>query len=294
MTTKQNKLALVTGAAGGMGRVIAKGLAMRGFGVVVVCRSLDQATALSRAMIAETSNPDIFPMAVDLARLDSVRALAQDFTQKFGALDVFVNNAGAHFRERKVSADGFEMHLAVNHLGPFLLTNQLLDALVAAAPSRIINVTSASISDTRSFPLGAPRPALLELNDLQAERSFYPMQVYARSKLANLMCGYVLARNLTSKSVAVHALHPGIVATGIIEDVVPSMFRPALGLIRSFLRTPDEGAFGAIDLATRQAIVPATGGYFVDGRPLRSPQQSYDLDAQHLIWTKSCRLTSHN
>lgn len=290
MIKMENKLALVTGAAGGMGRVIAKDLAMRGFGVVVVCRSIEQASELSKALIAETSNTAIFPMAADLARLDIVRELAQEFIQKFGPLNVLVNNAGAHFLERRVSEDGFEMHFAVNHLGPFLLTNLLLGALIAAAPSRIINVTSASISDTRSFPLGALRPALLDLNDLQAERSFHPMEAYAKSKLANLMCGYVLARNLASSGVVVHALHPGIVATSIIGDVVPAFLTPALGLIRFFLRTPEEGAAGAIDLATRRAIVPATGGYFVDGRPLRSPQQSYDLTAQASIWKISRRL----
>jgi NAD(P)-dependent dehydrogenase (short-subunit alcohol dehydrogenase family) len=285
-----DRLCMVTGAAGGMGRVIAREVACRGMRVIVVCRAADQAAALQRDLVEETGNTEIFAMSADLGDFQSVRRLASEFVGQFRRLDVLVNNAGAHFLTRSDSKDGHEMHLAINHLGPFLLTRLLVDALAAATPARIVNVSSASILDTRTLPIGKARPVELSLENIEAQCDFAPMVAYAHSKMLNLMCGYVLARKLAPYDVAVHALHPGIVATDIIADIAPPLVQPFLGLVRRSLRSPEQGAAGTIALATEEGIVPATGGYFVDGRPLRTPAISYDLEQQDAVWGLSCSM----
>lgn len=191
------RVCLVTGAAGGMGAAIATTLAQAGATVVLAARTRTGGEAVARAITAATGNPRIEVLAGDLSDQSAVRRLAEDFVAGHDHLHVLVNNAGAHFRERSVSVDGIEMHLAVNHLSSFLLTNLLLGALQAGAPSRVVNVGSASMADTRQVKITrTPRPVVLDLDDLQSEHRFAPMEVYARSKLQLLMCGYALARRL--------------------------------------------------------------------------------------------------
>lgn len=204
---------------------------------------------------------------------------------------MLVNNAGAHFRERQLSKDGVEMHLAVNHLSWFLLTHLLLDLLKASAPARIVNVASQAIADTRQITyIGKPRPATLTTEDLQSEHDYEPMLAYARSKLAMVMCGYALARELQGTEVTVNALHPGLVATDIVNDVAPNIAKPLLGVIRRFLLSPKQGASNAIYLASDLQVEGATGKYFVKQRASRSPQISYDVLLQEHLWQASATL----
>ena len=177
------------------------------------------------------------------------------------------------------------MHLAVNHMAPFLLSSLLDDVLKAGSPARIVNVASQSIADTRQLPLPVcRRPATIDLNDLQSSRRFETMEVYARSKLALVMCGYMRAQRLAGRGVTVNALHPGLVATGIVDQVAPPGSKPLLGLIKKFLRTPEQGARSAIYLATAPEVTNITGGYFVDCKPSRSPSISYDVPLQERLW----------
>lgn len=282
------RICLVTGAAGGMGRVIATELARRGARVVAVCRSQGQADALTAKIAAAAGGMAIETLLADLSRQGDIRRLAATFRERHDRLHVLVNNAGAHFRERRLSEDGIELHLAVNHVAPFLLTNLLADLLKTGAPARIVNVASQSIADTRQIPLPiGRRPATLDLSDLNAERHFGTMETYASSKLALVMCGYALSRRLAGSGVTVNALHPGLVATGIIDDIAPSIAKPFLGLIKRVLRTPEQGARSAIHLATAPEVSSTTGGYFFDGKPIRSPPISYDQILQESLWDQT-------
>jgi NAD(P)-dependent dehydrogenase (short-subunit alcohol dehydrogenase family) len=218
---------------------------------------------------------------------------------------VLVNNAGAHYRQRVVSVDGIEMHVAVNHLAGFGLTAALLDQLRAGAPSRVVNVVSDSMNDARSVTMrGRPRPVTLdagELDDLRrvnGTAGFVPFEAYARAKLLTTMSGYLLAGQLRETGVTVNAVHPGIVATGIVDDITPPLMKPFLGLIKRSLLRPAQGAAATLHLATAPELAEVTGRYFVRDTEHRSPEISYDRDLQQRVWAASlaCTVTTvpHN
>lgn len=260
----QGRVAVITGANGDMGRVIATELARQGAGVVLVVRRPEQGEALRRELFAATGNPEVDFLTADLADQAQVRLLADAFRGRFDRLHVLVNNAGVHLRERRLTPDGLETHFAVNHLGWFLLTNLLLEPLKAGAPARVVNVASQIMADTRQVPFGGkPRPATLELDNLQGERYFEPLDAYGRSKLAMVMCAYALARRLEGDGVTVNALHPGVVATSLSGAMVPPVLRPFSGLIRRALLTPEEGARSVVHLASAPELASVTGRYFV-------------------------------
>lgn len=283
---------MVTGANGDMGKVIVTELARCGATVVMLCRNPDQAELLQQEIRAETGNPSVEYLTADLSDQAAIRRMVDQFRERHGTIHVLVNNAGAHFRERRVSVDGIELHLAINFLGPLLLIRLLEPLLKASAPSRVVNVVSNSMADTRMLKLfGRPRPVALSLEDLQSERAFVPMAVYARSKLALLMCGYVLARRLSGSGVTVNALHPGLVGTGIIGDVAPPVAKPFLSLIKRFLLTPEQGADSAIHLATAPELAAVTSKYFIRKAEHRSPDASYDEALQERLWHAGSALT---
>ncbi|MDQ2786709.1 MAG: SDR family NAD(P)-dependent oxidoreductase, partial [Chloroflexota bacterium] len=141
----QGKVALVTGANAGMGRVIATELARQGATVVLLCRDARNGEEARRAIVQETGNPAVDLLVADLASQQAVREAAGQFQARYPRLHVLVNNAGAHIQRRQLSVDGIELNLAVNHLSAFLLTNLLLDRLTTGAPARIVNVASASM-----------------------------------------------------------------------------------------------------------------------------------------------------
>jgi NAD(P)-dependent dehydrogenase (short-subunit alcohol dehydrogenase family) len=288
------RVALVTGATGGMGSVIATDFARRGATVVLTARTERTGREAARAVVADTGNPRVEVLPLDLADQDSIRSAAAQFHDRHHALHVLVNNAGAHVAERRLTGDGIEMNLAVNHLGWFLLTNLLLDTLRASAPARIVNVASQAIADARAITwLGRPRPARIDLDDLQSERTFHPMAAYAQAKLAMVMGTYHLARHLEGTGITVNALHPGLVATGIVRGFgIPRPLQPLLiGASRLFLATPEDGARTAIQLATSPDLAAVTGQYFVRGEAARSPEASYNRDLQEALWTASEHLT---
>jgi len=286
------KVCLVTGASGGMGREIATELAHRGATVVLVARSHSTGDAV-RQDINKVIGTDtrVEVLAADLSKQADIRRLAEQFTDRHDKLHVLVNNAGAHYRQRTLSADGIEMHLAVNHLGWFLLTNLLLEQLKAAAPSRVVNVASQAMADTRQVKLRRrPRPATLDLDDLQSERTYEPMAVYGRSKLAMVMCGYVLARRLQGSGVTVNAAHPGLTATSVVDAISYPAMRPLLGIVKRFLLTPEHGAQAALYLATAPDLETVTGKYFIKQTESRSPETSYNTEQQAKLWTASVEL----
>jgi len=287
-------VALVTGATGGMGSVIATDFARRGATVVLTARTERAGREAARAVVAGTGNPRVEVLPLDLADQDSIRSAAAQFHDRHHALHVLVNNAGAHIAERRLTGEGIEMNLAVNHLGWFLLTNLLLDTLRSSAPARIVNVASQAIADARTITwLGQPRPARIDLDDLQSERAFHPMAAYAQAKLAMVMGTYHLARHLEGTGVTVNALHPGLVATGILRGFgIPRPLQPLLiHASRPFLATPEDGARTAIQLATSPDLAGVTGQYFVSGKPARSPEASYNRNLQEALWTASEHLT---
>jgi NAD(P)-dependent dehydrogenase (short-subunit alcohol dehydrogenase family) len=293
------KVSMVTGATGGMGRVIATELARLGSTVVIVSRGDAGGEQLRRQIAAEVGADRVEVLVGDLAAQPDVRRVADEFTARHQELHVLVNNAGAHFRKRLVNADGIELHVAVDHLAGFGLTTALLDQLRVGAPSRVVNVVSDSMNDARmSTRRGQPRPVTLdaaELDDLRrvnGAAGFVSFEAYARAKLLTTMTGYLLADELREAGVTVNAVHPGLVATSIVDDIAPPLMKPFLGLIKRSLLTPAEGAAPILRLATAPELDSVTGRYFVRDAEHRSPEISYDLDLQRRVWAASRACTA--
>jgi NAD(P)-dependent dehydrogenase (short-subunit alcohol dehydrogenase family) len=273
-----DKVALVTGANAGMGKVIATELARQGATVVMVSRDRRRGEEAMREIASATGNASLDLLVADLSSQQAVRRLADEFQQRYSHLHVLVNNAGSHVQQRQVSVDGIEMNLAINHLSAFLLTNLLLDTMHASAPVRIVNVASNAMTRT------------INLDDLQSEKTFVPFDVYGQAKLAMVMCSYALARRLTGTGITVNALHPGLTATNIVDKVAPPIARPFIGIIKLFLQSPEQGAQTALYLATSPEVEGVTGKYFVRGKPGRSVPLSYDEALQERVWNISAEL----
>ena len=273
----QGKTALVTGGTAGIGLVTARALAEKGAAVTIVGRNPQRGEQAARAIRAEVPGAEVRFERADLSLLDESRRLARNISESIGRLDVLVNNAGAIFSRRRVTADGLEATFALNHMSYFLLTNLLLNRLRAAEAGRIVVVASV-----------AHRRARLDFDDLQCERRYSARVSYSRSKLANVMFAYALARRLEGSPVTVNALHPGLVASRFGSNN-GWLFRNALKLAfrASGAIGVEEGAALNIRLASDPALDGATGRYFSDGREVPSSPASLSVEDQERLWAAS-------
>lgn len=225
-STMAGKTCMVTGATAGIGLVTARELAVRGATVIIVGRNSERGRQSTEAIRRATGNQAVEFLSADLSSQAEVRTLAREFLARHRRLDVLVNNAGALYALRQVSVDGIEMTLALNHLGSFLLTNLLMDALKAAAPARIVNVASDAHADVdgfdfsdpqamRSSGLGCyPRSEMASVFCSVALPWAHPAFLqYARTKLANVLFTTELVQRLAGTGITVNALHPGLVAS---------------------------------------------------------------------------------
>ncbi len=274
------RICLITGATSGIGRVTARELARRGMRVVLIGRDAARAEATAAAITAETGNPVVEYLVADLSSQAQVRDLADAYRQRHDRLHVLVNNAGAVFARRDVTADGLERTFALNHLAPFLLTNLLLPTLQASGPARIVTVAS-----------DAHRGASLNFDDLQHEQSRYrSFQVYGQSKLANILFTYELARRIKGTNVTANTLHPGFVASNFGKSE-GGIWKPVFTMLRPFMINADRGAETSVYLASSPEVEAISGQYFVRCKPARSSRQSYDETAQRRLWEISGALT---
>ena len=274
------KIVLITGASAGVGLQSAIGLAKLGAEVVMVGRD-ERRTAQAAALVkSQTGNPAISYLLADLSSLKDVRKLAQEFKDKYKKLDVLLNNAGAIFLTRKVSVDGYEMSLALNHLNYFLLTDLLLDMLKAGPAGRIVNVAS------RAHYRGH-----VNFDDLQSQHGYNGMRVYSMSKLMNVLFTYELARRLQGTNVTVNCLHPGFVASNFAAN---NGWLVRLGMtFMSGRISVEEGSKCSIFLASSPEVQGVSGKYFnYDMKETRSSDKSYDETEAKRLWDVSEQLVT--
>jgi retinol dehydrogenase 14 len=274
------RVCVVTGANRGIGRATAEGLARLGATLVLVCRRLEEGESVAREIASAHGGRPALVVPADLSSQRSIRDAAERIRAAHGGLHVLVNNAGVIPKQRETTVDGLEMQFAVNHLAYFLLTNLLLDRLVDGAPSRVVNVSS-----------GAHQGGRLDFSDLQSERRYDPVRVYGRTKLANVLFTYELARRLGATGVTANCLHPGVVATKLMADY---MNVPLVGgaIARTFGGSVEKGAETSLYLAASPEVEGLTGRYFVGQRETRSSPASYDGGLQQRLWEESARLTA--
>lgn len=274
-----NKVCLITGASGGIGKVTALEIAKRGLQVVIVSSNEERCAVAADKIRSKTGNPAVDFLVADLSSQAGVRDLAQRFRNKYSRLDVLINNVGGFYMKRMETVDGIELTWALNHLAYFLLTDLLLDMLTVNAPARIINVSS-----NAHFGGG------INFDDLQGKRFYIGWLAYAQSKLANVLFTFELARRLDGSGVTANVLHPGFVATGFglnNSGVVGAIVR----LLYRFGISPQEGAQTSIYLATSPEVEGVSGEYFVKSKATQAAKRAYDETVAKRLWEVSEEMT---
>ncbi len=276
----QGRVCAITGASSGLGFETALTLARMGATVALLCRSEERGAQARERIAAQTGSTALHVVHCDHANLDTVRAAAAELLERFDALHVLVNNAGLMLMQRRITVDELEETFQVNHLGAFLLTALLRERLAASAPARVVTVASA-----------AHRYAPLDFDDLQLVRAYDGWTAYARSKLANVLFTYELARRLDGSGVTANTLHPGMVRTAFGHDTAGAMRAlMTLSQLPPFGVSPRRGARTQVRLASAPELEGVSGRYFVRGRARRSSRASRDRDAQGRLWAASAQL----
>ncbi|HEY6472128.1 MAG TPA: SDR family oxidoreductase [Acidimicrobiales bacterium] len=279
----QGKTVVVTGGNSGIGVETAEALARMGARVIVTARNADKGRAAVAGIVQRLGGDAQVQLVVfDLADLSSVRRGAEEILEQAPRLDVLVNNAGLVLSERHETVDGFEATLATNHLGPFLLTNLLLDRITASSPARIVNVASTAHNTARK---GMP------FDDLQSTKRYRGMRVYGESKLANILFTLELARRLGGTGVTANSLHPGTVRTGYGADGDARGFLAfGIKIAHPFFLSPAKGARTSIYLASSPAVEGVTGKYFVKCKERKPRRWAEDPEAAQRLWQVSADL----
>lgn len=266
---------LVTGATSGIGRALAEALAATGMTVGIVAQDAVRGQRTRQAISDATGNDRIEVFVGDLSDLASVRQLATAVTEAHPTLDVLVQCAAVYTSRRTVTDDGFEMMFATNVLGPFLLTNLLLDRLRAAGSARVL-------------VLSAPSTVTLDLDDLQAERQFRSLTAFGASKTADLLFAFELARRLEGGGTTVNAVHPGLVRTTLMRQS-PAPLRWATWLVSA---PPERAAAAIVPLALSPEYEGVTGRFFKARREIEAPPYTRDPEVARRLWDICAALTN--
>ena len=277
----EGKVVLITGASSGIGLAAADGFARLGASVWLAVRNRARGETARAKILEHRSDADVHVELCDLSRLESVRQFAERFAAKAPRLDCLVNNAGVLTQERELSADGIELTLATNVVGPFLLTQLLTGVLERSAPSRVINVSSGGMYTQK-----------LRADDLRSERGeFDGPTVYARSKRAEVALTEMWARRLAGTGVTVHAMHPGWADTAGVQSSLPRFHR----VTRPLLRSPGQGADTIVWLGAAAEAADTSGGFWHDRRrrPTHLLPGTRETEAdRHRLWAECVALSS--
>ncbi len=264
---------VLTGATGGIGRAAAIELAGRGAEVALVGRDPLRLRAVAEDAAAAGGDAPVHRHLADLALMSEVRMLAEELRERYEHIDVLANNAGALFASRKETSEGFEQSFALNHLAPYLLTNLLRDRL---AGGRVVTTAS-----------DAHRFGLLDLDDLQSEKSYAAMRVYGTSKLCNILFTGELARR--APELHANCFHPGVVRTGFGKNH-NGVWKVVTTLGAPFMRSPARGARSLVWLALSDEAAALTAAYVRDEKVIAPNAQAQDEALARGLWERSAQL----
>jgi dehydrogenase/reductase SDR family protein 13 len=272
----QSRTFLVTGANSGIGRAMVEALAARGGRVILAARSEERTRPVLDGIRARRAAAAVDFLQVDVSSLSSVRRAAETFLASGRPLDVLVNNAGVA-GTTALSADGFDLTYATNHIGPFLLTSLLLPAIERAPQGRIVNVSSVGHMQAKAIDW-----TLLERRTQPRKSGF---RDYAATKLMNILHAKELARRLTGTRVTTYALHPG----GVKSNIWRALPGPAQWVIKLFLISNEEGAKTQLYCATAPELAGVTGRYYDKSREVPPNPLADDPVLARELWTRTER-----
>lgn len=269
-----NKIVLLTGGTSGVGKATALGIARTGAKLIIISRSAEQAQTALLEIAQKTGNDQGDYLVADLASQASIRQLANQFRQKYAHLNVLANLAGGLFYEKQLTTDGIERSFAVNYLGHFLLTHQLLDILQASAPARVLTVG------------GNPffiKNAKINFNDLQSLHSFSAMTAAGQAMFARVFFAFELARRLQSTHVTSVAFNPGIIKSNLTANG-PWYMKLLAAVYRPFEQEVCRvGSF----LATDPSVEKTTGVFFNEKEQIVPFHQRFDPTIGERLWAES-------
>jgi NAD(P)-dependent dehydrogenase (short-subunit alcohol dehydrogenase family) len=245
------RVVVVTGANSGLGLVIARELARRGALVVLACRNMEKGRAAHAEVAAVASGPEPELEELDLASLESVRDFAGRFEAKHDGLDLLINNAGVMASPRRLTEDGFELHLGTNHLGHFVLTRLLLPLMEGREDARVVTVSSNAHKTVRR----------IAFDNLNGDRRYFRWNAYGQSKLANLLFALELDRRLRARGSTVKSLaaHPGYATTNLQSAAAPAFDRVVMKMTDAVVGQSGEmGALPVLYAATEPGLEGGT------------------------------------
>ncbi len=271
----EGRVVIITGANGGIGFETTKGLTEQGAHVVMVCRDGGRCGDARKAVEAAVGDASLEIMLCDVSSQADIRRFASEFKETHDRLDALFNNAGCVPHDRRVTVDGIEWQLAVNHLAPFLTTHLLMDVLLESAPSQVVTTSS-----------GTHVRGRVDLEDLQAERRYRPMRQYSSTKLMNIMFTRSLARRLEGTGVRANCLSPGFVDTGLSRDYGPLM----KWIVKRLTLPQEEGGKTPVWVISSPELKGVSGEYFRKMQLKEVSKRARDDLVAEALWRESERL----
>jgi len=266
---------VLTGATGAIGGAAAGALSTGGHKLVLLGRDSKRLAELSQSLSRSATGSTIDTIPCDLSSVGSVRSAASEINARLSRIDALVHSAAVFVPDRRLTPDGLELMLATNHLGPFLLTNLVLERLRSSAPSRVVTVSAPSTSE-------------IDFEDLQAERKWSALTQFGRSKMANLLFAYALARKQQAPQVTSNILFPGLVKSGLMKNA-----NAAVRGLSGMMSKPPEAAGKALAwLAVDPAVGQTSGQFYKLSKLDSSNAYSHDQSIQDRMWSVSAQLVS--
>jgi NAD(P)-dependent dehydrogenase (short-subunit alcohol dehydrogenase family) len=260
---------VISGATGAIGSATAAILARRGVRVILMARPSERLDALVEKLGGADNR--ISQVPVDLSSMSSVRSAAREINRAGGHIDALLNVAAVFARHYRKTSDGFELMLATNYFGPFLLTNLLRDRLLGGG--RVLTVT-------------APSNTHVDMERLFSKEHFDALHSFGATKALDLMFTFELARRAKRWEVRANAFHPGLVRSGLMREAA----RPVRILARLVSGSADRAAQDLVELATSPAHAGTTGWFFKGTRQVDPPKLAADATVQAALWRRTAEL----
>ncbi|HVN01251.1 MAG TPA: SDR family NAD(P)-dependent oxidoreductase [Caulobacteraceae bacterium] len=270
----KRKVVAITGASSGIGFETARTLAGAGAQVVMICRDRERGDRARAEIAGLASASEPLLVVADLASLADVRRAADEVRSIAPRLDVLINNAGGVTAAREQTVDGLERTFAVNHLAPFLLTHLLLAPLSAAPAGRVVTVASEVY------------PSRLDFGNLQGERSYQFLDAYTRSKLANILFTFELARRLADTPITANCMSPGPTRTRFGDNLAgpAALFPLVMKNIPFLFKDVSAGASTVIYLAVSPSVAGISGSFFMRNQVRATKAVTRDLEVAARLW----------